>query len=218
MKILVYLLCILPCIFITNSKDLCDSQSPDYESCLTKKEGFTSDWFSHVIPIWKKHLAKFVDKPNLKFLEIGTYEGKSAIWLLENVLTHPTSNLTCIDPWHLEIIFTRFSNNVKKYLEKTNIVRDYSSNVLRKYEPVPTFDFIYIDGCHLASCAIEDMILSFPLLKPGGVFIFDDYKWKPDRAEDETPKLAADSFMKIYAKKIDVLHKDYQVIIKKKEK
>jgi hypothetical protein len=114
------------------------------------------------------------------------------------------------------MIFTRFSNNVKKYLHKTNIVRDFSTKVLRKYEPVPTFEFIYIDGCHLAPCAIEDIILSFPLLKPGGVFIFDDYKWEPEREQDKTPKLAADSFMKIYREMIDVLHIGYQVIIKRK--
>jgi predicted O-methyltransferase YrrM len=218
MKILVYLLCILPSIIITNSQELCDSKNPDYDSCINKEEGFTTDWFTQNIPIWKEHLAQFVNKPNLKFLEIGSFEGRSAIWLLENVLTHPTSNLTCIDHWVREMIFRRFRNNIKKYLEKTNIVHDYSSNALRKYEPVPTFDFIYIDGGHSAPCVIEDMILSFPLLKPGGVFILDDYKWRTDLAEDERPELAVDSFIKIYTKKIDVLHKGYQIIIKKKIK
>jgi hypothetical protein len=37
-----------------------------------------------------------------------------------------------------------------------------------------------------------------------------------DRAEDRTPKLAADSFMKICREMIDVLHIGNQVIIQKK--
>jgi predicted O-methyltransferase YrrM len=223
MKTFLYLLCILSSIIITNTKEVCNSNNTDQDSCLTKEEGFIHDWFSKNIPNWKKHLAQFANKENLNFLEIGTYEGKSALWLLENVLTHPTSRLTCIDPWvdyendKGDNIFTRFSHNIKNHVEKTIIVRDYSSNALRKYEPVPTFDLIYVDGCHTALCAIEDMILSFPLLKPGGVFIFDDYGWRPHLAEHERPKLAADSFMKIFSTKINVLHKGYQVFIKKND-
>jgi predicted O-methyltransferase YrrM len=223
MKILVYLVFTLPLIMTTYDGSLCNSKNPDYESCLAKEEGFTYDWFTYNIHIWKKHLAKFVNKPNLNFLEIGTHEGRSAIWLIENVLTHATSNITCIDPWiewknaNGEIIFTRFSNNIKSYLEKINIVRDFSTNALRKYQPVPTFDVIYIDGCHTAPCAFEDIIMSFPLLKPGGVLIIDDYMWGIHLPLHERPQLAVDSFMKIFKTKIDVLHKDYQVIIKKKE-
>jgi predicted O-methyltransferase YrrM len=215
MKILVYLLCILLSIIIANSQELCDSNSPDYDSCINKEEGFTLDWFSPNIPHWTKHLAHFVNKPNLKFLEIGSLEGRSAIWLLENVLTHPTSNLSCIDNWYLEKYYRRFSNNIKNYLDKINIVRNHSSHALRKYEPVPTFDFIYIDGCHLAPFALEDIVLSFPLLKPGGVFIFDDYMIK--REGNKSPKFAIDSFLTIYAELIDVIHIGYQVIVKRKE-
>ena len=223
MKIFEYLVCILPLIIITNAEEICDSNYPEYDSCLANAEGFSADWFKHNIPTWKKHLAKYVNKPNLKFLEIGTYEGKSALWLFENVLTHPTSNLTCIDPWNEwgndkgETIFARFKNNLKKYLEKINIVRDYSYIALRKYEPVPTFDLIYIDGCHTAACAYIDIILSFPLLKPGGIVIFDDYWWEMSRPDHDRPQLAVDTFRKIFASKIDVLHIGYQVIVKKKE-
>lgn len=58
---------------------------------------FTSDWFSTNIPLWKKLLQNYKDKPNLKFLEIGSYEGRSAVWLMENILTQENCTLTCID-------------------------------------------------------------------------------------------------------------------------
>ena len=221
MKTFLYLICILSSIITTNTNEVCNSNNTDQDSCLTKEEGFIHDWFSKNIPIWKKHLAQFANKENLNFLEIGTYEGKSALWLLENVLTHPTSRLTCIDPWvdyendKGDNIFTRFSHNVKNHVEKTIIVRDYSSNALRKYEPVPTFDLIYIDGCPTAACAAEDIVLCFPLLKPGGLFIFNNYESGPKLAELERSKLAADSFIRIFTEKINVLHKDLQVIIEK---
>lgn len=58
---------------------------------------FTSDWFSQHIPVWTDVLRDLRGKPHLHFLEIGSYEGRSACWLLENILTHPGSRLTCID-------------------------------------------------------------------------------------------------------------------------
>ena len=36
-------------------------------------------------------------------------------------------------------------------------------------------DLIYIDGSHLAKDVLSDAILSWKLLKPSGVMIFDDY-------------------------------------------
>ena len=59
---------------------------------------FTYDWFSMHIPKWRVLLAEFVNRP-CRLLEIGSFEGRSAMWLADNVLTHPAATLTCIDPW-----------------------------------------------------------------------------------------------------------------------
>jgi hypothetical protein len=32
-----------------------------------------------------------------KALEVGSFEGRSALWMLENLLTHPDSTLTVVD-------------------------------------------------------------------------------------------------------------------------
>jgi predicted O-methyltransferase YrrM len=193
-------------------------QNKNQDDCLTIEEGYTRDYVKKHIENWKKYLAKYINKENLNFLEIGTYEGKSAVWFLENILTHPTSRITCIDGWWSETFFKRFSYNIKNYVEKTNIVRSFSSNALRKYEPVPTFDVIYIDGGHRAPTVLEDMVLSFPLLKPGGLFLLDDYRLDPHLPAHERPQLAIDSFIEIYTGKIEVVFKEYQVYIKKNVK
>ena len=62
-----------------------------------KKYNFTTDWFTTHIRLWKKVLADFKNKPNIHYLEIGVFEGRSLIWMLENILTHPTSKATALD-------------------------------------------------------------------------------------------------------------------------
>ena len=74
-----------------------------YDRRMEHVEQFTHDWFSHNIPNWALWLADFKYKPGLRGLEIGSLEGRSAVWLLKNILTHETSSLDCCDlcesPW-----------------------------------------------------------------------------------------------------------------------
>lgn len=58
---------------------------------------FKHDWFSVHIPIWKKELKVYKNKPNLHFLEVGCFEGRATRWLLENILTNKSSKITVID-------------------------------------------------------------------------------------------------------------------------
>lgn len=56
-----------------------------------------TDWFSRNLRYWEKHLLPYKDKHNLNFLEIGSFEGRAAVWLLDHILTHQTTRLTCVD-------------------------------------------------------------------------------------------------------------------------
>lgn len=47
---------------------------------------------------------------------------------------------------------------------------------------VQQFDLIYIDGSHMRVDVMMDAVLAWPLLKAGGVMVFDDYEW--DRYRD----------------------------------
>ena len=186
---------------------------------------FTVDWFSYNIQIWTHFLNGLKDKPNLRFLEIGSFQGRSTVWLLENILTSNTSTITCIDTFEGSIehilhfqndiknLFDIFSHNISKFKNKVNIIKDKSQDALKKINE--KYDFIYVDGDHKASSVIEDAILSFPLLKKGGIMIFDDYLWFEMKKFIDNPKVAIDAFLEIYADKIIILYKNHQVIIEK---
>lgn len=189
---------------------------------------FQIDWFSPFISSWEKFLSPFKEKSNLNFLEIGSFEGKSTIWLLENILTHPTDRLTCIDTFmgsaehsekdyqvNISLIEEHFLHNIEVSgaKEKVTILKGFSREILPKLIH-KSFDFIYIDGSHKASDVLEDTILSFLLLKKNGVLIFDDYKWIDVENILERPKLAIDAFLQIYEGQYQLLFKDYQVIVK----
>jgi hypothetical protein len=83
---------------------------------------FLYDWFSNNIPLWSKVLRKFKGKPNLLFLEIGCFEGKATLWLLENILTHPTSKIVVVDT---------FKDNSKHVEEKKyiNLLERFKENL-----------------------------------------------------------------------------------------
>ena len=46
------------------------AEQPDYE--------FTWDWVSQDSSVWLEHLGNLKGKPNLRALEVGSYEGRSA--------------------------------------------------------------------------------------------------------------------------------------------
>ena len=182
--------------------------------------GFTTDWFSHRIQFWLKHVVpEFKDK-KCHWLEIGSYEGRSATWTLTNILTHPDSSITCIDPWLNKDVEKRFLENIKVtgLSHKVDAEKGFSHDVLPRL--VPYFDVVYVDGDHQAKSAMADAVLAWRLLRPGGVMIFDDYRWNyPTEAERKTkiPACKAiDAFLSFWQDELELIHKDYQVIIRKK--
>jgi predicted O-methyltransferase YrrM len=193
---------------------------------------FTSDWFLTNQSSWDIYLEEFKHKPNLNFVEIGSYEGRSSIWLLENVLTDPSSHLTCIDLFDGKVegnnmesdpnlnadYYDTFLSNIDKFKNKVTIHKGYSSQILRNYPEEEIFDFAYIDGTHTAFGTITDAILLHPLVKKGGMIIFDDYGLKPSdgKSPQLAPELAIDSFCYIFEKQYEVIHQGWQVIIRKK--
>jgi hypothetical protein len=134
--------------------------------------------------------------------------------LLDNILIHPDARIDLIDPYIQDVL----NENLEKTggIDKITVHQDFSNKVLRTF-PFEKFDFIYIDGSHNVINVLEDAVLSFPLLKAGGILAFDDYLWNDPRYGDGTyPKPAIDDFLMIYKHKINLLYKSYQVWIQKK--
>jgi predicted O-methyltransferase YrrM len=160
------------------------------------------------------------------FLEIGSLEGRSTVWFLENALVHPNSTISCVDPWHGghkytaesdEVLYERFVHNTIPYRHKMRIFRGKSFDALR--DPImqtSAFDFIFIDGGKRSRNTLEDAVLSFPLLKIGGLMVFDDFVSNLEDPHSLVfPKAGIDAFLHIYSKSLRIEGLGYKLIITK---
>lgn len=195
-------------------------------------QSYVTDVFTRHIPVWTPLFAELAGNPNVHGLEIGSFEGRSACWLLQNVLTDPTSKLTCIDlftpfhffpapgaeafePVHLDI-GAQFDTNIRATGAEDRVQKlKGDSNMLLRSLPVHHYDFIYIDGSHEPRDVLQDAVLCWPLLKTGGILIFDDYGLQEPNFPEREPKTAIDFFLRTFDFDFTLLHKDYQVIIRK---
>lgn len=179
-----------------------------------KKYNFKSDWFTPTIPVWDKVLEPYKGKPNLNYLEVGTFQGRSFLWFLENVATHPSSRLTGIDI----AISNVFLSNIKLSggADRVTTIEGRSDTALRKL-PMDSFDVIYIDGSHRGDDVLSDAVLSWALLRVGGLLIFDDYLWEMHYPNELRPKIAIDTFLTLYRSKLEVVHRGAQLLLKRKK-
>jgi predicted O-methyltransferase YrrM len=142
---------------------------------------FSQNWFEGLAQNNFETLKEIIDtsKP-INFLEIGCFEGNCHKWMYENILVNPISRSTVIDPFEKSLThpdsYSSFKNNLSDNLDKITIFKGYSDDILPLLEK-ESFDIIYIDGDHTAEAAFKDGINCFPLLKKGGIMIFDDYLW-----------------------------------------
>lgn len=121
------------------------------------------------------------------------------------------------DRYDMKNVFLNFIRNIEEYGDRVKYEIGISQLLLRKlpYDKDFCFDFIYIDGSHIASDVLEDSILAFRLLKPGGIMVFDDYDWDFFGDQRRHPRIAVDAFLSIYDGKYKLLHKAKQVYIEK---
>lgn len=183
------------------------------------------DWFSANVPVWTAAMAPWRDRPEVRYLEIGSAEGRSMVWMLENILTHSTSRALSMDlfygrgglvEWEGERL-SRFHANMRRSgrAERVQAIEGPSQVELRKLPLVEPFDLIYVDGNHRATGVLEDLVLSWRLLAPGGLLVADDYEWAPERALSERPQMAIDLFVRVFGEELEVVHRRYQVILRK---
>jgi len=195
---------------------------------------FTTDWHSHITKHWETHLSRFRGKP-AHMLELGSFEGRSALWALDHVLTHETSTIDCVDLWIGEYE-KNFQHNMSEHPRghrafghKMDVFRFLTERCVmldRQWDSkgeslFKMYDIIYIDADHQTKSALTEAALCWRLLKPGGVMIFDDYPWQhpesdPDRSRKLGPKKGIDAFLECWQFELQVLHHGYQVIIQKK--
>jgi predicted O-methyltransferase YrrM len=197
---------------------------------MESEKKYTVSWFSEVVAL--ENVLKDLNKESqLHFLEIGCYEGKSTTWFIENYLKNEKSTITCVDPWlpysqvdnkdvefNLNGVKDRFEHNVKTTgkIDQVVIKHGLSNEMLFDSEVRgKQYDLIFIDGNHTTKYVMEDSVLSWGLLKVGGIMIFDDYQWRLHQRETLRPKLAVDSFCKVYGDYLQIVYNGYRLAVKK---
>lgn len=109
-------------------------------------------------------------------LEIGVRFGKSAI---ATMLGNPEMTLIGVDPNPEYPVEEFMRRKTAKIPGKFRFINDYSPEALEVFEE-EFFDWIYIDGLHDYNGVLRDFEAAWPLLKKGGVMVFDDYKEEVD--------------------------------------
>lgn len=197
---------------------------PQVPAQNSAKYHFTNNWFAPNIPVWDQLLSQLNPK---RILEIGSYEGYSTCYLIEKCTDVSAIEIHCVDTWQGGIehqkssmldVENRFHANVQFAQQKSKnpasvqIHKCLSYIALSEFlaaKQAGTFDLAYVDGSHQATDVLVDAVLSFQLLRVGGLMIFDDYLWhsEPDGRQDpfNMPKPAVDAFINIFQRKLKVV-------------
>ena len=170
---------------------------------------FNYDYISQHTETWKSILGAYEQKP-ARGLEIGCMEGRATYWFVKNILTHQNSRIKVIDDFsNSRSSEARFRLCTESIRSKVDLAKGTSKEILAT-EKETEYDFIYVDGDHSPLGVLTDACLAWKLLKDGGIMIFDDYELNNSC---DHPKAGIDAFLSIVPH--EILHKDYQVIIKK---
>ncbi len=161
------------------------------------------------------------------YLEVGVFQGTTAKWVLDNILTHPEAKLIGIDPWDVTLYTARevpcdktwvsIMNNINEMGKNSKVrwLKGYSWKIINERYgfKADMLDAVYIDGEHTLTAVLKDFTLVWPCLKVGGVIIFDDYESK-DKGSQQV-KAGVDYLLNHFKNNIEVLFKNRQVGIRR---
>jgi predicted O-methyltransferase YrrM len=185
---------------------------------------FSSDWAAGHFFAWAELLHPLKQKA-VRILEIGSWEGRSALFFLNYL---PRSRIVCIDTFggnvehHLNPHFAalapkaegRFDANLAALADRVEKIKGSSTSVLPELGIAGRrFDLAYIDASHMAADVYSDAILTWPMIEPGGIVIFDDYEWDVMPEERERPRLGVDAFLATLGGHYQELCRGYQLAI-----
>lgn len=185
-------------------------------------------YFLDAIDYFNKNYTKVDNgKEPIKILEIGTYTGISLINIVKLI---PNSIGLGIDKWsnyneiellknidELEVESSFYKNSKISGLEDRikGIKGDSFEVLIEMIKNNESYDFIYVDGSHLAFDCYSDLILSWKLLQKGGVLAIDDYLYNTDCLVIDSPFEGINHFLNKFEKEIKILHKGYRVFLQK---
>lgn len=193
---------------------------PDLDSWFSGKE-FSQDWLSSKIVHWFAALEAQRELP-AEILEVGSFEGRSAIAFLSYL---PRSHITCVDTFALEdvtqkmdgnLIEQRFDRNLAPFGERVTKIKGNASTALDGLRTdAKTYDIVYLDAGKKRDWIFVLSALAWPLLRVGGVMIWDDLKWGRGKPDADRPESAIRLFCSAFSSCLDVVYEDRQMIVRK---
>jgi len=183
-----------------------------WAEAAAKQYEFTWDWFSHQIADWQKYLEPLAGKSGLNVLEVGSFEGRSTCWLLDQVLTATDSQITCVDRYFQ----ARFNLNIDRTGAKAKVSKRQGHPLdLLPMLPANAYDLIHLDAGSLVEQVQQHVLLCWERLKPGGMLVIDDYQLQTTHAAQFNLKLAIDQALSSIQPEAKIVHQSYQLIIRK---
>ena len=198
----------------------------DFEREIVARGRFTHLWaLGHAG--WWEPICTALDGRAARVLEVGSFEGLSASYLLWRL---PEAQVTCVDtfegslehegtdtvPADLERVFDENvalvdATRVRKLVGRSSVV------LPRLAADSERFDFVYLDGSHFGLDVLVDAAVSWQLLDDGGFLVFDDYLWA-ELGEDALlrPRPAIDAFLALVEGKYDLVFAHEQVAVRKR--
>jgi predicted O-methyltransferase YrrM len=118
-------------------------------------------------------------------IEIGVFEGSTTFWMADQLTPHnPDLKIYAVDPHVGSNDMTEDFNLVQENFEHNlNMCQHKNVTYIRKYSQDGLIDLInqgvqaeliYVDGDHKAGEVLTDLVLSWKLLKVGGIMLCDD--------------------------------------------
>lgn len=172
-----------------------------------------------------------VSTPDPRILEIGSWEGRSATFLLTSPLCANGGSIVCID--HFDLFATqagrdrheKILHNLSSTGRPFRVIEKFSVPGLMTLleeaikDGTTGFDWVYIDGSHKADDTFLDAELAWRLTNEGAILIFDDYLWDSQPHDSpHHPKPGIDAFMKLHQNEFEVISSSYQMVLRKKTK
>ena len=183
-----------------------------------KSVDITKKWFTNNLYFLSKNLSTLKVK---SLLEIGSYEGRSAIFFAD---IFRDSKISCVDTWsgsdeHENINFKsiedNFDQNVKFLIDNKSLTKFKMTSDNFFNQNNAKFDFVYVDGDHSRDQVLKDIINSWSVLNSNGFLLVDDYMWWFYKDLKNNPAYPVNKFIKEYSNQIKKMTIWHQVLIQK---
>tara|TARA_B100001057_G_scaffold237399_1_gene237775 strand:+ start:1093 stop:1809 length:717 start_codon:yes stop_codon:yes gene_type:complete len=191
--------------FLSSKKKYFAKKHKDY----LKEKKTTTDYFSINAYYWNSIIKK--NFKDFSYLEVGSWEGNSALYILKNF---NTKRVVCVDIWdlhndkfkkeHLER-YKNFKHNLNEFEQDFSFFKNTSDIFFKNNKE--NFDLIYIDGSHEARQVYKDLLNSWNCLNENGMIICDDYFYGDlySNENKDIPAVSINKFLNENKKKIKII-------------